>query len=242
VCDGGTWNAEHRRYWTDLADHYDSLYSAPWAARENVLVARRLKFLSAMSAPLVVDLAAGTGLGLDLVRRSNASSTYVGVDLTPAMLAAGHVSPSLVSAMERVALRSGSADAVICLFTSCSFAYDTQALFLEVARLLRPGGVAYLSLLSDRALSRLRHGSRSGRYHTRGDNSGGSVPVRRMSSSEARSRLSEAGLILQRCQALNALSGFAEVTQLWSLGEALGNVVPWLSHSIELTVRKLDPR
>ena len=233
------WNSTQESYWSSLAPSYNSLYTNDWARRENELVATRLTFLANLDRPLVVDLAAGTGLGRELVLRANPQARYLGVDLAKAMLdAADDRFSAIVAAMDQIPIQSATADAVVCLFTSCSFASDLEGLFDEVERVLRPGGTGYLSVLSNSALSRVFRSNRYGHYQTRGDRDHGSVPVHRIRLSDANAALGRSRLILERREPLNALSGFCERPSLWSVGEMLGRFVPAWSHSLELTVLK----
>jgi SAM-dependent methyltransferase len=193
---------------------------------------------------MVVDLACGTGLGLDLVRSVNAASRYVGVDISPQMLAGARSSVAHVAAaMDQVPLRSSSADAVLVLFTSCSFAYELTSLLNEVARLLKPGGIGYLSVLSRTALSRMLWPKNwDGHYRTRGDGGELAAPVNRATVQGMRTLVSSVGLELVSVDALNAFSGVFEHRLLWAPGRLVGRVSPSLSHSLEVTVRKPPAR
>lgn len=238
----GGWHVAQRRYWTSVAASYDALYESEWAARENAVVASRLRFLQNLDRPLVIDLAAGTGLGLSLVRDVNPRARYVGVDISGEMISAARTPFSaLIATMTEAPLRSGVADAVLCLFTSTSFASNLDGLLQEVERVLRPGGRAYLSALSRLALSRTRRSSWAGHYRTRGDGGHGSVPAHRLLRSVVTRAAQRAGLVLDRIEPLNAFSGVLERPSLWRLGSALASLAPASSHSIELTLHKAEP-
>ena len=234
------WHAAQARYWAAVAGSYDTYYADEWARLENSVVAERLHFLAALRKPLVVDLACGTGLGRDLVRSVNQGSRYVGVDISPQMLAAApsHVA-HVAAAMDQVPLRSSSADAVLVLFTSSSFAYELTSLLTEVARLLKPGAIGYISVLSRGALSRMLWPRNwDGHYRTRGDTGSLSAPVNRATVRQMRSLVAASGMEVLSVDALNLFSGVLEHRLVWAPGTLIGSLAPSLSHSLEVTVLK----
>jgi demethylmenaquinone methyltransferase/2-methoxy-6-polyprenyl-1,4-benzoquinol methylase len=86
----------------------------------------------------VLDLACGTG---DLCRELAASDLRpVGVDLSFGMLAAARTSAPLVHAdVLRLPVPGGQADGATCGFALRNFV-DLEAFFVELARVVRPGG------------------------------------------------------------------------------------------------------
>ena len=109
----------------------------------------------------VLDAGCGTGYGLDLLARLCPQATLIALDFAPAMLArlaaAGpeHARPvPLCADLEALPLAGGSIDAV---WSSLALQWCEPALALgEFARVLRPGGEAWLATLGPRTLWELR--------------------------------------------------------------------------------------
>lgn len=238
------WTRQQGRYWDAIARRYDGLYKNEWSRRENAWVRQRLSFIGSMPAPTVVDLGCGTGLGLRMVRELSPFAQYFGVDISEKMVEAlagtDNAAKTRVGSMEDLwFLDDGQTDVVLSLFSSVSYAYDTEAVFREVSRVLAPSGYAYLSMLSSRALSRLRSGLRSGLYRTRGDRqSGTAAPVRRQTVSSVHRLSAAAGLTVEWVTGMNAFSGLAESPGLWASGQYIARKLPNHAHTIEVLLRK----
>ena len=103
----------------------------------------------------VLDLACGTA---DLCCDLDASGLFaIGIDCSEGMLAAAHTEAPLVRGdAEGIPVLSGSLDGVVCGFALRNFV-DLDAVLLECARALRPGGrIAALDAAApERALARL---------------------------------------------------------------------------------------
>lgn len=241
----GQWDRQQRRYWDGISREYDALYQNYWSRRENTWVERRLSFLAELQAPTVLDLGCGTGLGLQMVRNINDFAQYIGLDISPGMLGElmdkGATKVEIGSMEDLSFLGTGSVDAVISLFSSVSYARRTEAVLNEVSRVLAPGGYAYLSLLSSSALSRLRTGSASGRYRTRGDRrADNSVPVRAYTCTTVIGMGLHAGLQPVRVTGMNLFSGLAEVPRLWTAGRLGARLLPNRAHTIEAIFQKVS--
>lgn len=240
------WLCRQESYWDAIADRYDELYTSRWSKQENQWVEHQLSFLSGLAAPTVVDLGCGTGLGLKMVRRLNKFAQYIGVDVSERMVQAltkaDGAAKIRVGSMDNLEfIESGQADVVISLFSSVSYAYDSEAVFNEIGRVLAPGGYAYLSVLSSRAFSQIRGGIRQGLYRTRGDHqSGMAAPVRRHTLAGIDELCRTAGLTVERATGMNIFSGLAEVPALWPAGRLVARWVPDWSHTIEVLLRKKD--
>jgi len=241
--DQWSWHHQQQRYWDGVADRYDRFYGTWWSRRENAFVRRRLAFLRDLPAPLVVDLGCGTGLGGRLVRELRPDARYVGVDISAEMAHAATVAGGTVQIgpMDDLGfLDDGAADVVLALFASVSFAYHTGRLFAEVSRVLRPGGVAYLSALGGRSLRR-RANLGEVRYRTRGDDQPGSGAPMRLLTVDGMRRLGwDAGLEVVSVEGMNVLSGVAETAPLWWPGRFAARWLPDLAHTIEVRLRKVD--
>ncbi|KON80318.2 methyltransferase domain-containing protein [Azoarcus sp. PA01] len=121
-------------------------------------VARRLASVPPLQR--VVDAGCGTGYGLDLLARLCPQATLIALDFAPAMLArlaagSGHVQPvPLCADLEALPLADGSIDAV---WSSLALQWCEPSLALgEFARVLRPGGEAWIATLGPRTLWELR--------------------------------------------------------------------------------------
>jgi demethylmenaquinone methyltransferase / 2-methoxy-6-polyprenyl-1,4-benzoquinol methylase len=107
---------------------------------------------------LVADLACGTG---DLCRELRAQDlSVIGFDLSFGMLAAGRTGAPLAQAdVLRLPMRDGSLDGVTCGFALRNLV-DLEAFFVELGRVVRPGGrMALLEVAEPRqAVLRWGHG------------------------------------------------------------------------------------
>lgn len=130
-------------HYDQFADVYDAHFQDAKSLAENHAVARWLKpYLS--HARRVVDLGCGTGLLLDLVPL--ASTSYTGIDISPAMLdRAREKHPGHrfvvgdIEADDIASVSDESADVVVSLFGSVSYC-NLIAARDTVARLLAPDG------------------------------------------------------------------------------------------------------
>jgi SAM-dependent methyltransferase len=238
------WRCRQESYWDAIADRYDQLYTSRWSKQENRWVEHQLSFISGLAAPTVLDLGCGTGLGLKMVRRLNKFAQYIGIDVSERMVRALTKADSAakicVGSMDDLGfVESEQVDVVISLFSSVSYAYNSEAVFSEIGRVLAPGGYAYLSVLSSRGLSQLRGGIRHGLYRTRGDHqSGMAAPVRRHTTAGIDELCEASGLTVERATGMNIFSGLAEVPALWHAGRLVARWVPDWAHTIEVLLRK----
>ncbi len=106
-------------------------------------------FASLRPGEVVVDLGCGGGLDLLLAARTvGASGRVIGIDMTPEMVElarrnADRAGAANVQVMQATIDRLPLADASVdCVISNCviNLAPDKQAVFKEIARVLRPGG------------------------------------------------------------------------------------------------------
>jgi SAM-dependent methyltransferase len=232
--DRANWESEQRDYWSALAPEYDSFYRSRWSRLENEWTELQLASLVTSPQPVVVDLGCGTGLGAELLSRHISLGNYLGVDISPEMTA---ITASLgvathVGDMDDLTIvQSGSTDMVVSIFSAVSFSQDPSALFAEVRRVLKPGGVAYLSVLG-RTTSKA---PRPIRFRTRGaEGNRSSTPAFRYSPHALRRLATEAGLRVQRIEGMNSLSGVLELPIFWGFGRIIARLLPSTSHLLEL--------
>ena len=99
----------------------------------------------------VLDLGCGTGLLLEyLERRDQSPRTLVGLDLSHMMLERAQARGMTVLQADaaRIPLRDDAFDAVVCFTMLRIFESDEAPVFKEIVRVLRPGGLAIISVLT----------------------------------------------------------------------------------------------
>lgn len=238
----GGWDLFQVTYWNSIASQYDSFYESRWSGWENKVVRRRVADVVGPDLPgTVLDIGCGRGLGFELLQRSGPPAHYAGVDVSFEMLARTSAPKGQVvqQAMDKLGIADGSVAAVVALFSSGSYAEDVAALLAETARVLRPGGVAYLSFLSRWGLSRARGIIGTSAYRTRGDQRPwAAAPAHRVRRRQVAELAEQAGLAVTGTAGVNAFSGLVETPRLWKAGRAVAKAVPALSHTLEFTVCK----
>ncbi len=133
--------ADGYRLWANTYDHEPN----PMLSLERRVLE---PLLPALGGCDVVDLGCGTGRWLDVLNRAGARS-LVGVDLSREMLhlaetKLGDAAKLLCADYGDAALASDSADIVFCNFL-LSYIDEAEKFFRLVRRILRPGGLLYLS-------------------------------------------------------------------------------------------------
>jgi SAM-dependent methyltransferase len=236
----------HTRYWDAVADSYDQMYEKYWSCLENQRVKRLLSSLALPRVPRVVDLGCGTGLGYEIVSELCGTVDYLGIDSSPKMLARFRrkhpQARTALSTMTRLATgKSLGIDLIMLLFSTGSCVECLHHLLNAARKHLRVGGWVYISVLSRYSLRRtvrtLTKWSRYEMYRTRGDRGAASVPVRTYTVSEIRRMLLSSGFDEVTVDGVNALSGVAELRPLWGLGSTLAQLIPSLSHQVEIVAR-----
>ncbi|WP_343034886.1 malonyl-ACP O-methyltransferase BioC [Aromatoleum diolicum] len=149
-----------RKAFDRAAESYDS------AAAVQREICHRLAALSSAQRPAtpvrrVLDAGCGTGYGLHLLAGEYPDAELIALDFAPAMLARvtsaaeGHraIVP-LCADLEALPLASGAIDAI---WSSLALQWCDPSLTLaELARVLRPGGIAWIATLGPRTLWELR--------------------------------------------------------------------------------------
>ncbi|MBI5961419.1 MAG: class I SAM-dependent methyltransferase [Chloroflexi bacterium] len=135
------------------ARRYDNIKQYDPYGEEHYLARPVLKRLLPVTAPLVLDVATGTGrLPLALLEQPNFQGRVIGVDLSRRMLtvAAEKLTPHRDRAVlmhvpaEKLPFPDNTFDLVTCL-EALEFMMDQWAVLREMARVLRPGGLMVLT-------------------------------------------------------------------------------------------------
>jgi SAM-dependent methyltransferase len=135
------------------AKRYDAIKQFDPGDENHFLASPLLQALSDVRAPLVLDVATGTGrLPLALLRRSDFQGKVVGLDLARRMLhlaqrKARHHGPRLRLIQQDAAslpFADGAFDAVTCV-EALEFLLDPPVALREMTRVLRPGGVLLIT-------------------------------------------------------------------------------------------------
>ena len=140
-----------------IAPRYDLMNRVMTCGLDMVWRRRTVSALGLGKGAVVIDVACGTG---DLCRLlQDAGLRPVGIDLSPAMLAAAHTAvPLLLADALRLPVADGTADGVTCGFALRNLV-DLDAFLTEVARVVRRGGrLALLEVAApERAVLRWGH-------------------------------------------------------------------------------------
>jgi hypothetical protein len=127
---------------------------------------------------------------------------------------------------------------VMALFSSASFAASFSELLHQVARVLRPGGHAYLSALGRASKSVPQETT----FRTRGQRTAhNSVPAHRFRTSHLLEAAHRAGMTNAAVSGMNSLAGLIEVPRFWGVGAAMAKKWPNTSHLLELTCTSPHP-
>lgn len=144
-------------YYDSLAGAYDRLYDDVLSQGENAWVRARLANL-VQPGDRVLDLGCGTGLGLDLL--AGMGARYVGLDISPAMIAVarqkfGPITGAKFGLADMARLQNHEAnhfDAVVSLFGSFSHVLAPEKAVSSIAHVCRPGGRIRIMACSRRSL------------------------------------------------------------------------------------------
>ena len=137
----------NRALFTEVAPRYDFVTRALSLGRDGAWKRQLVGLLPALAAPACADLACGTGDLTRLLARRYPDGRVVGVDLTPSMLEQARRIPAPPSVEYRLGdlhdlpLPDASVD-VLTGGYALRNAPDLDRALAEVARVVRPGGVA----------------------------------------------------------------------------------------------------
>lgn len=146
---------------SDAAEHYDDV-----AVLQRLTADKLLTHLDKLSLQpkRVMDLGAGTGRNLSLLKQRYQHADLIAVDLAPAMLAKAKLhyrqqSHFLVGDAEQLPLATGSVDLI---YANLALQWCSPSLcFTEIARVLRPNGVIAFTSLAPLTLYELKKSWRS---------------------------------------------------------------------------------
>ena len=134
--------AANRRFYDAVAERYEEVDGRRSEALCRWLRQRLRELRSEAPGGRLLDL--GTGSGLVMRCSAGIFERRVGMDISPRILAANRAAFDLCLAgdVEHLPFRDASFDVVTC-FAVLHHLYDFQSILLEVANVLRPGGVFY---------------------------------------------------------------------------------------------------
>jgi ubiquinone/menaquinone biosynthesis C-methylase UbiE len=240
------WNERQRAYWDALATQYDSLYRDRWSHLEDNVVVARLRRRLPSTTRAVLDLGCGTGLGATVIRRAlGRAPEYHGLDISPRMLAVcqdrlpdAQLACGPMADLTRYG--DNTFDAVTAFFASASYAPSSAKLLGSIARVLRPGGVSYLSFLNRYSLKRLaaRGGGKVQPYNTRHVDRPDPPLVRMYSHGELLDAMADPAWTAMPPMGLGSLAGLVESRVAWPLSRALDGVAPRLSYLLDVVAVK----
>jgi ubiquinone/menaquinone biosynthesis C-methylase UbiE len=146
------WNDGITRFWTFAAPAYDQRCLQRWVYRpaQDEVIAQ----LRSHGSRRVADIACGTGILADRIRRELGPDEVYGIDMSDGMLAQARRRSSEVRWMkgpaEQLPFEDGFLDAVVT--TSAFHFFDQPAALREFHRVLAPGGLAAVATISPRQL------------------------------------------------------------------------------------------
>lgn len=244
-----SWDAMQRDYWDRVASSYERLYHDSWSDLENRAVVARLRAHLPRHTRTVLDLGCGAGLGEALLDEAlGRPPEYHGLDISPVMLAscrrslpAARLSQGTMTDLSQ--FNSESFDAVTAFFATGSYAESLDRLIHGATRVLKRGGMMYLSFLGRWALRRivrLQLGPLEA-YHTRHE-ADVAPPLVLLYSRTVLSRAFASLRNLRLCalDGEGSLAAVVEAPRLWPLSAVLDNHFPALAHLQEVIATKIE--
>jgi ubiquinone/menaquinone biosynthesis C-methylase UbiE len=150
------WNDAITRFWTFAAPAYDQrcLQRLVYRPAQDEVIAQ----LRSRGSRRIADIACGTGILADRIRRELGPDEVYGVDMSDGMLAQARHRSSEVRWMkgpaEQLPFEDDFLDAIVS--TSAFHFFDQPAALREFHRVLAPGGVAAVATISPRQLPPLQ--------------------------------------------------------------------------------------
>lgn len=237
--------SDDEKYWDAVAPRYGVLYDNAWSRFEDAVSQRDvLRLLHRAPGKRVLDIGCGAGLGYELLGGAASNVSYVGIDISVAMLNEFRRKHPTANTYRTpgdclsTLFDPGQFDLVIAINVAASFPGRSERMLEEVLRVLAPGGLIYLSFLNRHSLRRLLHGLRGvdEPYRTRGDHqSADFVWARTHSRRSLVSMCRTVGFGHVRCVYRSVLGGVWESKAAISAERVLQRTAPCLGHAIVVT-------
>lgn len=237
------WEEMQLAYWDAVAPRYDALYSDRWSRLENQGVVTRLRKLLPSTTEVVLDLGCGTGLGWTLLRQAlGREVVYHGIDISPSMLEVCRrnvpgAKLRLGAMTELSEFDANAFDVVTAFFGAASYGSSALGVLESATRVVKPGGMLYLSFFSRFSLRRILH-LRTGeleRYRTRHEKKALPPLVRVYTKAQLVGACHGTGAF-DPCaiEGQGTLAGLCQVPTLWFLSSFLDRHIPTLGHQLEV--------
>jgi ubiquinone/menaquinone biosynthesis C-methylase UbiE len=239
------WQTSQIAYWNGVADEYDSFYKSRWSKLENLDVRSRISSLLERSQVDILDLGCGTGLGYEILKSIPLKDfSYLGIDISEAMISiASRKNPEASfkqGDMSNLNCIVGRPDLVVSLFCSFSYVENSGLVISEIHRVLKPGGICYISMLNKFSLRRLISMKFNSveMYSTRKSSTVRGTPARVFSRTFIRSMFQDVGFKNINVFGQGFLSGAFEHQHLWKFDKIVSNLFPDFTHMITVVAQK----
>lgn len=229
------------RYWDEVSDDYENLYSSPWSKYEDrVLSESLLSFAANLAEPRVLDIGCGTGLGYEILREIP-KLKYIGLDYSQGMLDKMSTRfPGVRTIRSDVRdmldhLEGERFDMVIGINVVGSFVRDVPDLLQASSSVLARRGLIYFSFLNRYALRRLvafkfRNDEL---YRTRGDQiSSEAVLATTYTPKQVKHLFQSAGFEVAQIGCRSVLGGVVETSFAPRIEEVVSKFANCLGHEL----------
>jgi ubiquinone/menaquinone biosynthesis C-methylase UbiE len=242
------WSHAHLTYWNSIAVEYDLLYSNYWGRAEDKQTRQFLSRVINTDSCKILDLACGTGMAYGLCKSLINHFEYIGLDISPAMLARcrekyPEVIVELGTMNDLSRFESGSFDTVISLYTSFSFTNAPDQTLEEIHRVLKTGGRVFISSLNRWSLRRLLRckWGRYEKYYTRNSATDQApIPAWTYSRHDLETAFVDAGFNNVVVLGQSCLAGVVEHQAFWNLNVVISKLMPSICHTLNVIAIRAD--
>lgn len=234
-------------YWDVISCEYDSLYRGKWSQLENKFIQNQLSDII-FDGCSVLDLGCGTGLGYQLCSSISSNISYTGLDFSAQMLEVFRESypnvKTVHGSMNDLSMfQPATFDVVISTFSAFSFVRDSKQVPAEIFRMLKPGGIAFITCLSKYSLRRLFKlmFTDTEEYCSRESKNRKSTKATVYTKNRIKELFESCGLEVDNVSGYNPFGGITNLENmpgLWGLNQVLGKYFINLSHELIIKSKK----